>query len=558
MAEKTRANTSSETHAFYQIHLLTFQASDLRTLIRNTLFALLPLLLAACQNSQQLGPPSDESGAVSTMQEPARSPKASLGNSQRMNKESSLIADSDTGYDDLWERIRGAFQLHEHYSHPNVAIYIQNYSTQQRYFDLLQTRASPFLFEIVEEIERRGLPMEFALLPMVESTYNPNAYSREHAVGLWQFIGATGASLGLQQDWWFDGRRDPLASTHAALEYMEQLYKQFDEDWLLAIAAYNTGNGNLRRAIRKNEEQEVNFWTLNLPGETKAHVPKLLALAAIIADNELWNIELEPLANEPVLRSVRVGSQIDLSQAARLAQIEYEQLRALNPGYLQWATHPDQPQEMLLPFENAALLENALVGIDKHELLTWDRYEIKPGDTLGAIAAKLNTRVDILQTFNSLVGSRITAGESLLIPRTTDPELLASAPRITRGSERQLPQIPKEYRVRSGDNLWVIARRFQLHSKEIAAWNQIPLDELLQPGQVLNLAYALEDKNEAPEVQASDSPDFYVVRRGDSMDAIASRFGIDLQKLLLWNELHIGELIFPGQELQVIPVSLGN
>ena len=558
MSEKTCSATSSVAHAFYRIHLLTSRALDLRPLTRNIVITLLPLLLAACQNSQQLGSPPAESRAVTLIERPTHNPESSLANSEITNKVSALTADSDINYDDLWNRIRDGFQLHEHYSHPDVAGYIQNYSTQQRYFDLLQNRASPFLFEIVEEIERRGLPMELALLPMVESTYNPNAYSKQHAVGLWQFVGATGSSFGLQQDWWFDGRRDPLASTHAALEYMEQLYKQFDENWLLAIAAYNTGDGNLRRAIRKSGDEEINFWTLNLPGETQAHVSKLLALSAIIADNEAWNIELEPLANEQVLRSVQVGTQIDISQAARLAEIEYEELRALNPGYLQWATHPDQPQEMLLPLENAALLESALVDIDTHDLLTWDRYEIKPGDTLGAIAAKLSTRVDILQTFNSLVGSRIKAGESLLIPRTNDPELLASAPRITRQTVSEFPQVPSQYKVRNGDNLWVIARRFQLRSFEIAAWNQIPLDELLQPGQVLNLSYAVEDKNDAPEVQNSDNAAIYVVRRGDSIHAIANRFSVDLQMLLLWNELRIDELIFPGQELQVVAQSLGN
>ena len=532
----------------------------MRTLIRNITFALLPLLLAACQNLQQSESPVAESGVAISIEETTQNLEPSPGNSEIANAASVPTIDPEISYDDLWERIRDGFQLQTHYSHPNVAGYIQNYSEQQRYFDLLQERASPFLFEIVEEIDRRGLPLEFALLPMVESTYNPNAYSREHAVGLWQFVGATGSSFGLQQDWWFDGRRDPLGSTVAALDYMEQLYKQFDEDWLLAIAAYNTGEGNLRRAIRRSDEEEINFWTLNLPGETKAHVPKLLALAAIITDNEAWDIELGPLPDEPVLRSVEIGTQIDLSQAARLAEIEYDELRALNPGYLQWATHPDQAQEILLPFENAALLEGALVGIDKRDLLTWNRYEIKSGDTLSAIARRLNTRVDILQTFNSLVGSRIKAGESLLIPRSNDTELLASAPRVERGRIRQLPQVPAQYKVRNGDNLWVIARRFQLRSKEIAAWNQVPLDELLKPGQVLDLSYALEDKNEEPKVQISGSvgATYYTVRRGDSMDAIASRFGINLQKLLLWNELRIDELIFPGQELQVIPESLGN
>jgi len=526
--------------------------------MRKIIITLLSIFFVACQNLQQSESPTFRPRTTSSIEEIIGNTETLIGNAEAVKETPALTSDVDASYDDLWERIRGGFQLHSHYSHPNVARYIQNYSAQQRYFDLLQTRASPFLFEIVEEIELRGLPLEFALLPMIESTYNPNAYSREHAVGLWQFVAATGSSFELQQDWWFDGRRDPLASTVAALDYLEQLYKQFNTDWLLAIAAYNTGGGNMRRAIRRSEEEEINLWTLNLPGETLAHVPKLLALSAIIADNKYWDIELKPLANEPVLRSVEVGTQIDLSQAAGLAKIKYEQLRALNPGYLQWATHPDRPQEILLPFENAALLEDALLGIDKYDLLIWDRYEIKPGDTLGAIAQRLNTRVDILQTINSLAESGIRAGESLFIPRTNNPELLASAPQAGKRSAPQLARVPEHYTVKSGDNLWVIARRFQLRSKEIALWNQLPVDELLQPGQVLNFRYALENNHKKPEPEISDSAAFYIVQRGDSMDAIASRFGIDLQKLLLWNELQIDQVIFPGQKLQTIPEKLGN
>jgi len=467
-------------------------------------------------------------------------------------------ANSSVGFDNLWERMRAGFQLNAHYSHPGVTPYLEDYSSQQRYFDLMQERASPFLYWIVEEIDRRGLPLEFALLPMVESTYNPNAYSRENAVGLWQFLGATGASFGLQQDWWFDGRRDPHASTVAALDYMEQLYAQFDEDWLLAIAAYNTGDGNLRRAIRNSDLETIEFWSLRLPGETRAHIPKLLALAAIISDPKAWNIELQDLANEPVLQSVSVGTQIDIAQAARLAGMDYEELRALNPGYLQWATHPDQPQQLLLPFDKAATLQGALSRVDASSLLTWDRYEIQAGDTLGAIARRLNTRVDILQTFNSLSDSRIRAGDSLLIPRTDDPALLASAPQVPAISTRQTTPAPDRYRVRNGDNLWNIARRFDLRSREIAAWNQIALDALLQPGQILDLSFALGDEESASTVQLSENAAVYIVRRGDNMDAIARRFGIDLQKLLLWNGLNIGELIFPGQRLQLTAETRGN
>jgi len=455
-------------------------------------------------------------------------------------------------YSDLWKRISDGFQLNEHYSHKAVEKQIGAYA-KQHYFDLMRERASPFLYWIVEEIDRRNLPQEFALLPMVESAYNPNAYSREHAVGLWQFLSKTGESFGLQQDWWFDGRRDPYASTIAALDYLQELHQQFNEDWLLAIAAYNTGNGNLRRAIRrsKRNKEEVEFWELALPGETKAHIPKLLALAAIISNNEKWNIELEPIPNNVVLKSVSIDTQIDLSQAANLAKIDYELLRTLNSGYLQWATHPDQPQDILLPLENAQRLEKALLDLDHNELLTWDRYEIKSGDTLGGIAKKLNTRVDILQRFNSLSGSLIVAGKSLLIPRSNDAALLATTPKIKQNRARQQTKVPRQYKVRNGDNLWKIAKRFNLKSKEIATWNQIGLKQVLQPGQILNLQYAQKNKGIEQELRLGKNSAFYVVQSGDSINRIASRFSIGLEDLLLWNDLHISELIFPGQTLQI-------
>lgn len=455
-------------------------------------------------------------------------------------------------YSDLWERIRDGFQLNEHYSHKEVEKKIGVYG-KQHYFDLMTERASPFLYWIVEEIDRRNLPQEFVLLPMVESTYNPNAYSREHAVGLWQFLSKTGKSFGLQQDWWFDGRRDPYASTVAALDYLQELHQQFNEDWLLAIAAYNTGNGNLRKAIRRSNKskEEVEFWELALPSETKAHIPKLLALAAIISNNEKWDIELEPVPNNAVLKNVSVGSQIDLSQAASLAEIDYELLRTLNSGYLQWATHPDHPQDILLPFENAQRLEKALLNLDHNALLTWDRYEIKPGDTLGGIARKLNTRVDILQRLNSLPGSLIVAGKSLLIPRSNDAALLAAAPEMKQNRARQLTKVPAQYKVRNGDNLWKIARRFNLKSKEIATWNQIELEKILRPGQILDLQYSQQNKSIKQEPQLDKSSAFYVVQNGDTINKIARHFGIGPKDLLLWNNLHISELIFPGQTLQV-------
>lgn len=527
--------------------LKSFKQRSTYNSIRNGLLLAALGILAACQNispvdvstsSEEISARTIKPGSkVTTVIAPTRSEAA-----------------EQIEFKDLWNRMRAGFQLGDAYAHESVAQQLEDYADNQRFFDLVTERAAPFLYWIVEEIDRRQLPQELALLPIVESTFNPNAYSREHAVGLWQFLGATGKSYGLQQDWWYDGRRDPRASTVAALDYMEALYKQFGEDWLLALAAYNTGDGNLRRAIRRSEKDadEVSFWDLRLPRETRSHIPKLLALAAIISNSEAHGIALTPLPNRPALQIVEIGSQIDISQAARLAGMDYAELRALNPGYLQWATHPDHPQQLALPYTNAKALLGKLDEISEVELISWDRYEILPGDTLGGIARKLNTRVDILRSANSLQGSRIIAGDSLLIPRSPGSNLLAVAP-VNRNSRNVSLNIPAKYTIKRGDNLWSIARRFNLKSKEIAARNQIALNQILRPGQTLNLQYATKDSNEYPQALLTDIQATYLVRPGDSMDRIAKRFKINLQDLLLWNNISANELIHPGQSIQFLP-----
>lgn len=514
--------------------------------IRNVLLLATLGILAACQNT----------GPANT------STSSGIINARTIRPESKVTTiyaprqdqvGEQAEFEDLWKRMRAGFQLSDVYAHESVVGQIEAYADNQRFFDLVTERAAPFLYWIIEEIDRRQLPQELALLPIVESTFNPNAYSREHAVGLWQFVGATGKSYGLQQDWWYDGRRDPRASTVAALDYLEVLYKQFDEDWLLALAAYNTGDGNLRRAIRNRKKitDEIDFWDLRLPGETRSHIPKLLALAAIISNSDLHGIALTPLPNQPVLKIVEIGSQIDISQAAKLADMDYSELRAMNPGYLQWATHPDHPQQLALPFSNANALLSKLDEIAEVELVSWDRYEILPGDTLGGIARKLNTRVDILQSANSLQGSQIIAGDSLLIPRGSDTDLLALAP-TTRNSRNLSLNTPAQYTIKRGDNLWTIARRFNLKSREIAASNQIALNQILRPGQTLNLQYTKQGGNERSQTLLADSQATYLVRPGDSMARIAQRFDINLRDLLLRNDISANELIHPGQTIQFL------
>ena len=521
---------------------------------RNSLLIIPFLILTACQSSIV---PQDSVTKIISIAD--RTASEELIIEQAINSPVLKIEEDDVieSFNDLWDRLRTKFQLSRHYQHPAVEKHLAAYANNQMYFDRISERAQPFLFWIVDEIERRELPMELALIPIVDSTFNPNTYSPKHAVGLWQFIGPTAKSFGLQQDWWYDGRRDPRASTLAALDYLQALHQEFNEDWLLALAAYNTGEGNVRRAIRRAglTKETADFWSLPLASETRSHVPKIIALAKLIADNIEYGVELSPIANEEPLVLVEIDSQIDLNQAARLAELDYAELRRLNPGYLQWATHPDNPQVIAVPIKNAELLQTGIADLGPDQFVTWDRYEIEPGDTLGAIALKLNTRVDILQTVNQISGTRIVAGDSLVVPRTTDLSLLANYNRATPSGRRILPA-PNEYIVRNGDNLWSIARKFDLRSAEIASSNNIGIESVLQPGQKLNLEFSQTPISPSSEISLNASASDYRVRRGDSMHEIANKFSIAISDLLNWNEMNSSDLIFPGQLIRITPLEI--
>lgn len=523
---------------------------------RSLLLGLSLIFLSHCQTGVTPDQPETVAAPIIANKRPAETlPATTSSNTQ-------ASADSTVQADNLWERLAQGFQLQESYEHPAVKAFIQRYSNNQRLFDLVAQRASPFLFDIVNEVDRRELPLELALLPIVESTFDPNAYSQEHAVGLWQILGSTASSLGLQQDWWYDGRRDPISSTHAALDYLESLHKQFSENWLVALGAYNTGDGNVRRAIRRSGQSmsALNFWDLPLAPETRSHVPKLLALAAVISNIQSTDLELPPMPNHAQVVSVEINSQIDFSHAATLAGIDDEELKRLNPGYLQWATHPDTPQSLIIPVTKAALFETNLAQADRTNFVTWDRIEIKAGDTLGQLARNLGTRVDILQQVNNIKGSRIVAGESLLIPRNLDSlETLSSVPNKPASSTPLLRTIPASYTVRRGDNLWSIARKFKLRSTEIASYNGFELNSILRPGQSIDLSYAASTGNNVVSDTASNHPlSTHLVKQGDSIAKIAKLSGRRTEDLLDWNSLKNGELIFPGQQIRLTPPDSGT
>lgn len=383
---------------------------------------------------------------------------------------------------DLWERIRRQLSFHTLHN-ARIGAAREHYLAQHRYIALITPRARRYLYHVVAEVERRDMPVEIALLPLVESALNPFAYSSQRAAGLWQIMPATADYRGMRRDWWYDGRLDVRDSTDFALDYLEDLAQEFDGDWLLALAAYNGGKGRVARAVEKNRQagRPVDYWSLKLPRETSRYVPRLIALATIIAFHEALEVELPPIPNEPAFVAVDTGGQIEMLRASTLAQLPLEELRRYNPGYLRWATLPDQSHELLVPPYAAKRLQDGLAALGPQERVTWEHYRIRRGDSLIRIARRFDTEVGLLREVNNLRGNLIRAGDTLMIPNSAAwRQSLALAESGTTG-------IRRGYRVRRGDSLYTIASRFNVTIDELITWNDLDPDRYLQPGQALTL-----------------------------------------------------------------------
>lgn len=453
---------------------------------------------------------------------------------------------------DLFERIRDGFALAD-VDHPSIDKEQAWYASHPAYLDRTFKRGERYLYHIVNEIEARNMPMELALLPVVESAFNPVAYSRARASGLWQFIPGTGRRYGLKQNWYYDGRRDVLAATTAALDYLEFLANEFNGDWLLAVAAYNTGEANVARAIRRNLEagKPTDFFSLKLPRETRAYVPKLLAMRRIVADPTAHGLAFAPIPNEPFFAKVDVAGQIDLNVAAELADLPKEELLALNPAFNHWVTDPDGPHYLLVPVEKAERFSAAIAALPPEERVRVVYHRVRKGDTLGAIAHKYGVSVEALRSANKLRGSLIHPGQDLLIaaaPRSGGSAPAAESYAVAHKPVTQ-PANTKANRhvVRRGDTLWSIAKSHGTTTDRLARLNGISPNSTLSVGQVLAIPGAARLASADPSSVSQAVT--YVVRSGDTLSRIASRFGVRLNDLLGWNDLTMNSVIKPGQRL---------
>lgn len=381
----------------------------------------------------------------------------------------SLEANNDK--QDLWTRIREGYALKAPTEdNGQIRRAIERFVRAPSYFRDISNRASPFLYHIVEEVEQRGMPLEIALLPAIESAYEPRALSPKRAAGIWQFTPGTARNFGLQLDSWYDGRRDVVASTSAALDYLQKLHQEFNGDWFTALAAYNFGEGNIRKAIERNRNsgRPTDFWSLDLPAETRNYIPSLLAISTIIAKPHQYGISLRSIADSPQIEHIEIGSQIDLTVAARLAGLSPLDLKRLNPGYRRSITAPEGPFGIALPIDKADDFKRRLADLSAEQLVSssvkaqvvaevaadkdeeikalpeddkavasnaetknllqvntsraLQQYRVARGDTLASIAQRHGTTVEYLRSLNQALNKRaLKVGEVLQVPSKLTP-----------------------------------------------------------------------------------------------------------------------------------------
>ncbi len=459
-------------------------------------------------------------------------------------------------YPDVFDRIRAGFKIDDVDS-PRVDQQLAFYANNPDYLERVFGRAVPYLHHIVKEIEARGMPLELALLPVVESAFEPYAQSWVRANGLWQFMPGTGERYGLKQDWWYDGRRDVVASTRAALDYLQYMHDEFFDDWLLAIAAYNCGEFRVQREVNANRAagKPVDFFSLHLPAETRAYVPKLLAMRRLVANPEDYGIAFSPIPNEAYFVKVDTGGQIDLTLAAELAGITLDEVYELNPGFHRWATDPAGPHFLLLPRDTADAFKHNLELLSPDERVRVSMHTVKKGESIATIAKKYKTQTIVVRDMNNLGTEPLVVGSELRVPTAVvnlPPKVMMAAARVD-GRGARTGRRPAVHVVRSGDSLWAIAKRHRMNVATLARLNGMGPGDTLRAGQklVLNTRAAPSGGGGRSVSSGSSREVSYKVRSGDTLSRIAQVFGVSVSELVNWNGLSKQATLRPGQKLTV-------
>jgi membrane-bound lytic murein transglycosylase D len=466
---------------------------------------------------------------------------------------------------DLWTRIRSGFSMSPLNS-PQVASSVNWYAQRPDSMRRTIERSKMYLFHIMEQVQKRGMPSEIALLPIVESAFNPMAYSRSHASGIWQFIPSTGKDFGLKQNGWYDGRRDIVAATSAALNYLDKLHTMFGS-WELALAAYNCGEGCVSRAIAKNQAAGLptDYLSLKLPAETRDYVPKLMAVKEIIADPAMVGLSLSNIPNQAYFTKVSLQNPIDVKLAAKLANMPLTQFESLNPAYKKPIVRSDTPQQILLPVDKADAFATNLKNYDQ-PLVSWQAYPAKAGDSAAGIAKKFGVTLAWLNQHNEFSVTRkgkLTEDHTLLVPLENNldaAQLVATTPQSenTKTIAKKEPLTVARARsvtVKRGETLVSLAKRHHVSLAELKRWNHLRSNKV-QAGDELMIAAAdaVERKgkqveHKMPEAKPGKKIKHYTVKRGDTLFSIAQKFDVAVADIQRWNSMKHSATIKPGVKL---------
>ena len=459
---------------------------------------------------------------------------------------------------DAWHRLQQGMQL-KPVDNKRVRVQLKWFLDHPGYMQRVMERARPILPFVLDELEQRNLPTELALLPIVESAYQAFAYSHGRASGMWQIIPSTGRFLGLKQNWWYDGRRDIIESTHAAISYLDSLARQFNGDWELALASYNAGPGRIRGAVRHNKKRNrpTDFWHLTkIRKETRDYVPKMFALRELFANPEKYGLDLVPVTNQVSYEIVELDGQIDLALAADLAGISVNELYQLNPAFNRWATAPKGPHRLLLPRDKAEQFRVGVAQVPPSKRINWVRHKIRNGETLSHISKKYRSTVALIKEVNNIRGHQIRAGKYLMVPTATkslNTYTLSANSRLASIQNTNRKGSKRVHVVRSGQSLWSISRNYGVTTRALAKWNGIAPIDTLRVGQKLVIwtGGSTAQKVSVNQTRPSNALHAlrYTVRKGDSLSLIASRFNIRVADIKRWNR--VGKYLQPGQKLKL-------
>jgi membrane-bound lytic murein transglycosylase D len=460
-------------------------------------------------------------------------------------------------YADLFDRMRAGFKLSD-VDRPAVQQQLQWFVNNPDYVQRSFERSELYLYHIVKQLESRGMPLELALLPVIESAYEPYAYSRARAMGLWQFVPGTGSRFGLKQNWWYDGRRDVVESTRAALDYLQYLHDEFNGDWLLAIAGYNCGEAAIVQAIAANQAvgRPTDFWSLRLPAETRAYVPKLLAMKRLVSSPETYSLTFSPIPNHPYFVSVETFGQIDLRVASEIAGVSPEVIYELNPAFHRWATDPSGPYNLLVPTDAADVFRANVVQLSADERMRVKHYVVRHGDSMAAVARHFGTTPQVVRELNDLPSGALVIGTELRVPSDVSelpPKVIQAAALVDARDHHRFLRPRMRVVVHRGDSLWAIARRHGVDVHTLALLNGMQPGDTLHAGQRLRLTSAATgtgDTSDASRHTQAMRRVTYIVRAGDTLYGIARVFQVTVAQIVSWNRL-AHKALSPGQHLLI-------